>query len=364
MDAKRWIAIGALSAAALAAAAVFTGAVKAADLGGNAAADLEERVAELEATTARKGNRKVTLTISGQVSRSILRVDYAGSNDNGMVDNFNSPSRFRFAGEAKIDKDFSAGYFIEIGVGSPEDSLISGADQLSVRHNALWIGTPIGKVFLGHTSSATDGIVEINTAENVNLAALPFASHTGFDGARGQVLKWESPTMAGFMVSAAWTDSLLTTTNGWDAALRYAGEGGGFKFAAGAGYADNGASVTRVSGSASVMHIGTGAFLTANMGRIDGGARTIGGTAGVARNVFGIGETTVFGEYSRGDAVNLSITPLGIGFGPIPELEVIGFGVVQSVNSAALDVFATYRQIDVGAPDTIGVFMAGARVKF
>ena len=32
---------------------------KAADLGGDCCADLEERVAELEATTARKGNKKV-----------------------------------------------------------------------------------------------------------------------------------------------------------------------------------------------------------------------------------------------------------------------------------------------------------------
>ena len=43
---------------------------RAADLGGDCCADLEERVAELEATTARKGNRRVSLTISGQVSTS------------------------------------------------------------------------------------------------------------------------------------------------------------------------------------------------------------------------------------------------------------------------------------------------------
>jgi hypothetical protein len=36
---------------------------QAADLGGDCCADLEERVAELEATTARKGNRKVKLEI-------------------------------------------------------------------------------------------------------------------------------------------------------------------------------------------------------------------------------------------------------------------------------------------------------------
>src|SRR5262250_3736582 len=39
--------------------------VKAADLGGDCCADLEERVAELEATTVRKGNKKVSVTISG-----------------------------------------------------------------------------------------------------------------------------------------------------------------------------------------------------------------------------------------------------------------------------------------------------------
>ena len=49
--------------ALLAAAGLFVGGVampsaKAADLGGDCCADLEERVAELEATTARKGNRR------------------------------------------------------------------------------------------------------------------------------------------------------------------------------------------------------------------------------------------------------------------------------------------------------------------
>jgi hypothetical protein len=35
---------------------------KAADLGSDCCADLEERVAELEATTVRKGNKKVSVT--------------------------------------------------------------------------------------------------------------------------------------------------------------------------------------------------------------------------------------------------------------------------------------------------------------
>ena len=63
--------------AILAAMGLFMGGVampsaKAADLGGDCCADLEERVAELEATTARKGNRKMSLTITGQIHRVVL----------------------------------------------------------------------------------------------------------------------------------------------------------------------------------------------------------------------------------------------------------------------------------------------------
>ncbi len=47
---------------------------QAADLGGDCCADLEERVAELEATTARKGNRKVQPDGFGLGERSRIRL--------------------------------------------------------------------------------------------------------------------------------------------------------------------------------------------------------------------------------------------------------------------------------------------------
>ncbi len=46
--------------------------VKAADLGGDCCADLEERVAELEATTVRKGNKKVSIILYGDVNHQVL----------------------------------------------------------------------------------------------------------------------------------------------------------------------------------------------------------------------------------------------------------------------------------------------------
>src|SRR5215510_7818806 len=86
---------------------------KAADLGGDCCADLEERVAELEATTARKGNRKMSLTVSGQVNRSIVYWN-DGKRSNAAIglDNHNSATRFGFSGNAKISPTWSAGYSI------------------------------------------------------------------------------------------------------------------------------------------------------------------------------------------------------------------------------------------------------------
>ncbi len=74
----RWLMAGCAVAALGAAAWAAVGAARAADKGSatvGAVADLEERVAELEASVARKGNRKVSLTISGEVSKAVLYVD-------------------------------------------------------------------------------------------------------------------------------------------------------------------------------------------------------------------------------------------------------------------------------------------------
>jgi hypothetical protein len=69
MTRNQWLIGAAVAASAIGGTLYLTGHAKAADLGGNCCADLEERVAELEATTARKGNRKVSLTLSGYVSQ-------------------------------------------------------------------------------------------------------------------------------------------------------------------------------------------------------------------------------------------------------------------------------------------------------
>ncbi len=113
-SASRW--------ALVAAAGVIVGGMampsaKAADLGGDCCADLEERVAELEATTARKGNRKMSLTITGQVHRMVLFWnDGKDSNTYYGLDNTNSSSRFSFTGTAKVTPTIAMGFDITIEI--------------------------------------------------------------------------------------------------------------------------------------------------------------------------------------------------------------------------------------------------------
>ena len=72
-------------------------------------------MAELEATTARKGNRKVKSTISGHVNETLIFWDDGFEKNQYVVSNNNSRTRFRFVGDAKIDSYLSAGYLLEIG---------------------------------------------------------------------------------------------------------------------------------------------------------------------------------------------------------------------------------------------------------
>src|SRR5690606_24142707 len=119
---------GSAAGAALAAAAsvlVWGASAQAADLGGDCCADLEERIAELEATTARKGNRKVSLTISGWVNEAVFAWDDGVESNVYVGTNSLEQDRVKFAGKAKISDTWSAGYTLEIGVNGAPSSLFS-----------------------------------------------------------------------------------------------------------------------------------------------------------------------------------------------------------------------------------------------
>jgi len=354
----------------------LSGMAVAADLGGSCCADVDERIAELEATTARKGNRKMSLTVYGQVNQAILYVDAGGETRKSIINNTNEQSRFGFVGEAKIGSGMSAGYLMEIGTASASDA---GAPTygLNIRHSALFLRSEsLGTVWLGKTSTATDGIAEIDLSNasvastKLSLEPLSGSYFAGgnlpFDGNREEVLKYVSPTLAGFTASASW---YANKDNAYDMALRWKGEGGGFALAAGVGYRrdidafDPTSKAKTLAGSASVMHLSSGLFLSGAYGDIRG-AVSLGVTGaplmalvdakaahlqgGIERNWFGIGKTTLFVEAAEvkagGDTVRM-----------------YGGGAVQSIDGAALDLYLSIRDYDNGSIQT---GLVGAKIKF
>ena len=74
-------------AAACAMGLSLAGPVAAADFGGECCDDLQERVAELEAASARKGNRAISLTVTGEIARAMLIWDDGIGSDTAIIDN-------------------------------------------------------------------------------------------------------------------------------------------------------------------------------------------------------------------------------------------------------------------------------------
>src|SRR5262245_50914953 len=214
---------------------------KAADLGGDCCADLEERVAELEATTARKGNRKVSLTISGQVHTNVMAWDNGDRRDVYVGDLANvGGTLFQFNGAAKISPTLSAGYIIQVGLdkGSrnhqyteTDDDGGQAGDTTMVMTLANWYleHTQIGRLTVGRITTATAGITGIDlggisAAANVNIGywqrsfsakgtafqwndLLGGATVNGSTLSRANAVSYTSPTFAGFSVQAAWGEN-------------------------------------------------------------------------------------------------------------------------------------------------------------
>ena len=148
--------------AALAGLLLSAGTVQAADLGGNCCADLEERVAELEATTVRKGNRRVSLTLSGQVNRSLLYWNDGFADDVYSVDNAISNSRFRMTGNAKLSADVTVGFHTEfsMAIGSRSHQLNQIDDD-----GFTGVGGILGGAALGDgIGGAGDSVLDFNQA--------------------------------------------------------------------------------------------------------------------------------------------------------------------------------------------------------
>ncbi|MEC9368723.1 MAG: hypothetical protein VX871_08520 [Pseudomonadota bacterium] len=300
--------------AVAAAAGLFVGGIaltpaQAADLGGDCCADLEERVAELEATTVRKGNRKVSVKLSGQVNRALLFWDDGDESDVYSVDNNTTNTRIRLTGDAKFKPGWSAGYYLEWQTVSTSSGSVNqltpsaGASDFGLRHAVWYIKSDkLGSVWLGQHSMATDNLIYMNVVGtsvsngggdllsgggflltqpgvtgNARLVGASWGTYyANFDvGNRSDIIRYDSPDIWGCVFSTAWGEN-----DDWDVALRCKKELNSVKILFGIGYIEHTGNEGSVVGdgtslltgaihgqndfivSAGILHDPTGLFLT------------------------------------------------------------------------------------------------------
>jgi hypothetical protein len=292
----RWstsrIAIAAALGFALGGIGMGSNTAKAADLGGDCCADLEERVAELEATTVRKGNKKVSVTLSGWVIKSVNWWD-DGDLDHFIVGDkdYDLGSRFAISGTAQIAPGWSAGYNLTILAPSTTfgfaanqfDDTAGTFGDISTLYSYMFIKSDrLGTLNWGHLSPASDNaavladisgtVIESNgvffegngfllrpgnaaTAAILGtnaigttgltwgnfLTCIGLGAGIGVDcwGAAQPAVRYDSPTWAGFSFKTSYGANRLTgpffvadDSDFWDIAAFYAGEWGKFKVSA------------------------------------------------------------------------------------------------------------------------------------
>ena len=381
--------LSALAAAGLLAGGLATSA-NAADLGGNCCADLEERVAELEATTARKGNRKVSLTISGWVTEQVTWWD-DGVESNTYVTGAGTTlgSNVKFTGQATIVPGWTAGYVLHLEMDGSDAlttnaSTPNGAGLFAKTANyaqtlqSYWFvkSETLGKVGIGLQSMVADNAailvdgsgslvpanwvafdvfsfnVRNNTANAVTWGGAGACLPGDCFGVPVNSVRYDSPVFAGFSASASWGDD-----DAWDIGLRYAGELHGFKVAATVVYAEStGTSSTfgereYTQAGLYLQHIGTGIFGLINYANIEdtssnglgfgGDGDTWYFKAGLRRNWNHLGATVLYGEYLTSDADAAAVNVAGD-----RELNWWGLGVVQEVDAAAMSFWLKYRNYE------------------
>ena len=167
----------------------------------------------------------VEFAVSGHVNRAIISVDGQGEdNDLRHVDSNASQSRFRFTGSEDIGSGMTAGVNMELAVltgqSAPNDN------DTNTRHAAVNLSGAFGKLTLGHTSAAADGMAHARLGGPSWLGGVSnwCAYHStgpacpSNDGGRHEILRYDTPAMGPATIAVSTGDNEY-----WDAKLSVAG---------------------------------------------------------------------------------------------------------------------------------------------
>jgi hypothetical protein len=240
-------------------------------------------------------------------------------------------------------------------------------------------GGPVGTLDLGGISTVahfSPGLVGAGFALSGSTLGAMIGPTYGGDRIEG--IRYDTANLGGFIGQATWGEDDV-----WSASLRYAGEFGGIRVAAGIGYQEQDIPAgcnpcglestnpfTRAesewSGSLAVMHVASGLFAQGHYARSDffngTDARFWMIQGGITKNWFGLGNTSVYGEFGNAEDFIKATAAASTS-----DVDFFGVGVVQQIDAAAMEIFLGWRRFEAdrdGVSQDLDLVHGGARIRF
>ncbi len=347
--------------------------------------------AELKYQNASGGS----VLLYGQFNPAYLSFDDGVTTTDEFVDSSHSNSRVGLwlrqpFGQSEFSFNFETALGLRASDGVSQTATPKGVDwkRTNIRKVDFSLKTPNAGTFsAGQGSMATDGAAEVDLSGTslVTYVSVPdtaggfeFRTAAGalsgrtisgsfgdFDGGRLGRVRYDTPSFAGFTLSASWGTDILSSGSDLEAtaiALRYAGEHGDFKVSGALGYTDvkpggGRADYDDTIGSISVLHA-SGVSLT-----LASGDRSTTGDYAYAKlgyqgNWFPVGKTALSVDYYQGDDRTVAGS----------ESVAMGFGALQSFDKVNIDAYLGYRTYELTEPGAsyqdASSILFGARWKF
>ena len=287
----------------------------------------------------------VEFSVSGHVNRAVIAVDgHDDYDDNDLyhVDSNASETRFRFKGSEDIGGGTMAGVLLEIG--RPGD--------WRTRHAAVDLSGAFGKVTLGQTSAAADGMAHARLGGPSWLGGVTnWCSYVSTgpacpsnDGGRPDILRYDTPSLgpAGIAVSTG-------NDEYWDAKLSIAGSFGDAGYDVRVGHIgehgdDDKGDVTTASAA---VGFGQGTSVAVAWSQENTGDETE-YTYVELDHSYGDGSVGVYWKQGENNSADGSLWGVGVGHN-------LGAGATA---------YAGYRMMKEDNKEDVGLIIAGMRVTF
>lgn len=330
----------------------------------------------------------------GQFDPAYQSFDDGVSDTGNFVDNGHSNSRVGVwirqpAGEGEFSFNFETALGLRQSFATSQGFTPRAADwrRTSIRKaDFAWKTPDAGTFYLGQGSVSTDGVADVDlsgtalvTYNSVGDSAGAFRFRTAagalsartiaqsfpnFDGGRRGRVRYDTPALGGFTVSASYGEEILARAvdlNTTNIALRYAGEAGAVTMRGALGYSrfkfGNGTTRHDTMGSFSLLHR-SGVNVTLAGGSRKESGNYLYGKLGYRAQWFAAGTTSVSLDYYAGRDMT----------GAGSDSRTLGFGAVQSFEEAGIEAYLGYRRYELTETATTyrdaSSVLFGARWKF